>query len=96
MGCFASIDFFVDPTATFAVLFVFIVLRRERRRIKHFGVTAHPSADWVPQQIREAFPGDTALRYLIRDRDGAYGQSLRSTVLAMGVEEVVTTPRSPW
>ena len=96
MGCFASIDFFVVPTATFAVLFVFIVLRYERRRIKHFGVTAHPSADWVPQQIREAFPRDTAPRYLIRDRDGAYGQSLRSTVLAMGVEEVVTTPRSPW
>ena len=84
------------PTATFAVLFVFIVLRHERRRFKHFGVTAHPSADWVPQQIREAFPRDTEPRYLIRDRDGEYGQSLRSTVLAMGVEEVVTTPRSLW
>ena len=96
VGCLVSIDFFVVPTATFAVLFVFIVLRHERRRIEHFGVTAHPSADWVAQQIREAFPWDTAPRYLIRDRDGAYGQSFRSTVMAMGVEEVVTAPRSPW
>ena len=83
VGCLVSIDFFVVPTATFAVLFVFIVLRHERRRIEHFGVTAHPSADWVAQQIREAFPWDTAPRYLIRDRDGAYGQSFRSTVMAM-------------
>jgi transposase InsO family protein len=50
----------------------------------------------VAQQIREAFPWDTAPQYLIRDRDGAYGQSFRSTVMAMGVEEVVTAPRSPW
>ncbi len=56
VGCLASIDFFVVPTARFAVLFVFIVLRHERRRIEHFGVTAHPSADWVAQQICEAFP----------------------------------------
>ncbi len=96
VGCLDSIDFFVVPTATFAVLFVFIVLLHERRRIEHFGVTAHPSADWVAQQIREAFPWDTAPRYLIRDRDGAYGQSFRSTVMAMGVEEIVTAPRSPW
>ena len=96
VGCLVSIDFFVVPTATFAVLFVFIVLRHERRRIEHFGVTAHASADWVAQQIREAFPWDKAPRYLIRDRDGAYGQSFRSTVMAMGVEEVVTAPRSPW
>jgi hypothetical protein len=96
VGCLASIDFFVVPTATFTVLFLFIALRHERRRIEHFGVTAHPSADWVAQQIREAFPWDTAARYPIRDRDGAYGQSFRPTVMAMGVEEVVTAPRSPW
>ncbi len=96
VGCLVSIDFFVVPTARFAVLFVFIVLRHERRRIDHFGVTAHPTADWVAQQIREAFPWDSAPRYLIRDRDGAYGQSFRSTVMAVGVEEVITAPRSPW
>ena len=84
------------PTATFRLLFGLIVLAHERRRIVHFGVTAHPAADWVAQQIRKAFPWDTAPRNLIRDRDGAYGQSFRSTVIAMGVEEVVTDSRSPW
>ena len=92
----ASIDFFVVPTATFHLLFGFIVLHHERRQIVHFGVTANPTTAWVAQQIREAFPWGTAPRYLIRDRDGAYGQSFRSTVTAMGVEEVVTAPRSPW
>jgi len=71
--CLASIDFFVVPTATFRLLFGFIVLHHERRRIVHFGVTAHPTADWGAQQVREAFPWDTAPRHLIRDRDGAYG-----------------------
>ena len=94
--CRASIDFFVVPTATFHLLFGFIVLPHERRQIVHFGVTANPTMAWVAQQIREAFPWGTAPRYLIRDRDGAYGQSFRSTVTAMGVEEVVTAPRSPW
>lgn len=94
--CLTSIDFFVIPTATFRLLFGFFVLRHDRRRIVHFGVTANPTADWVAQQIREAFPWDTAPRYLIRDRDGAYGQSFRSTVIAMGIDEVVTPPRSPW
>ena len=94
--CLASIDFFVVPTATFHLLFWFIVLHHERRQIVHFGVTANPTMAWVAQQIREAFPWGTAPRHLIRDRDGAYGQSFRSTVTAMGVEEVVTAPRSPW
>ena len=90
--CLASIDFFVVPTATFHLLFGFIVLHHERRQIVHFGVTANPTMAWVAQQIREAFPWGTAPRHLIRDRDGAYGQSFRSTVTAMGVEEVVTAP----
>ena len=61
-----------------------------------FRCNGEPDVAWVAQQIREAFPWGTAPRYLIRDRDGAYGQSFRSTVTAMGVEEVVTAPRSPW
>ena len=94
--CLASIDFFAVPTATFHLLFGFTVLHHERRQIVHFGVTANPTMAWVAQQIREAFPWGTAPRHLIRDRDGAYGQSFRSTVTAMGVEEVVTAPRGPW
>jgi hypothetical protein len=73
VGCLASVDFFVVPTATFRLLFVFIVLHHGRRSIVHFGVTAHPTSHWASQQIREAFPWETAPRYLIRDRDGSYG-----------------------
>jgi len=68
-----SIDFFIVPTATFRVLFVFIVLAHDRRRIVHFNVTEHPTAQWTAQQIVEAFPFDIAPSYLIRDGDGIYG-----------------------
>jgi transposase InsO family protein len=96
VGCLASIDFFTVPTVSFAVLFVFIVLRHERRRVVHFGITTHPTAPWIAQQLREAFPWDSAPRHVIRDRDGAYGAAFRATVKAMYIEEVVTAPRSPW
>jgi hypothetical protein len=90
----ASIDFFTVPTATFRVLFVFVVLSHARRRIVHVNVTAHPTAAWTAQQLREAWPWDTAPRFVIRDRDGIYGSNLRRTAEQMGVEEVLTTPRS--
>jgi len=96
MHCLASMDFFVLPTATFRLLFVFIVLHHERRRIVHFDVTAHPTAPWIKQQITEAFPWDTAPGYLIRDRDSAYGKIVSARIEALGIEEVVTAPRSPW
>ena len=92
----ASMDFFTVPTATFRVLFVFIVLSHDRRRIVHFNVTEHPTADWTAQQIREAFPWDEAPRYLIRDRDAIFGKDLVATTKAMGIEEVVIAPQSPW
>jgi transposase InsO family protein len=94
--CSASMDFFVLPTATFRLLFVFIVLHHERRRIVHIGVTAHPTATWIKQQMTEAFPWDTAPRYMIRDRDSVYGLVVRARIKAMGIDEVVTAPRSPW
>ena len=94
--CLVSIDFFVVPTATFNLLFAFIALHHERRRIVHFAVTAHPTAAWVAQQITEAFPWDSAPRYVIRDRDSVYGTLVRARIKAMGIEEVVTAPRSPW
>ena len=92
----ASIDFFTVPTATFRVLFVFVVLSHDRRRIVHVNVTAHPTAAWTAQQLREAWPWDTAPRFVIRDRDGIYGSDPRRTAQQMGVEEVLTAPRSPW
>lgn len=96
VSCLASMDFFVVPTVKFAVLYVFVVLAHDRRRIVHFGVTAHPTSAWVAQQIREAFPWDSAPRYLIRDRDAIYGPEVRAKLKAMGIKEVKTAPRSPW
>jgi transposase InsO family protein len=92
----AAIDFFVVPTATFRVLFVFVVLRCDRRRVVHFNVTAHPSAAWTAQQIVNAFPDDTALTFLTRDRDAIYGEVFRDRVKNMGIEEVLSAARSPW
>ena len=96
LECLASVDFFVVPTATFQLLFVFIVLHHPRRRIVHLDVTAHPTSAWTSQQIREAFPWDTAPRYLIRDRDAVYGALFRLWPSAMGIGEVLSAPRSPW
>ena len=78
------------------ILFAFVVLCHERRKVVHFNVTAHPTAVWTSQQIVEAFPYDEAPRYLIRDRDGIYGLGFRERVKHMGIEEVVIAYRSPW
>jgi hypothetical protein len=95
LGSLASIDFFTLPTATFRVLFVFLVLVHNRRRVVHFNVTEHPSARWTAQQIVEAFPENTAPEYMIRDRDGIYGEVLRGRVQGMGIQEVLTAPGPP-
>ena len=92
----AGIDFFTVPTATFRVLYVFIVLSHDRRRVVHFNVTEHPTAQWTTQQLTEAFPFDTAPRYLLRDRDAIYGEKVQQRIRSLGIEEVVTAPRSPW
>jgi transposase InsO family protein len=91
-----SIDFFVVPTVRFKVLFVLVILAHHRRTIVHFNVTEHPTAQWTAQQITEAFPWDTAPKYLLRDRDGTYGSQFQRRVESMGIEEVITAPRSPW
>jgi putative transposase len=93
----SACDFFVVPTATFRLLFCFVILSHDRRRILHFNVTAHPTAAWAAHQIREAFPGDgTEPRYLLRDLDGAYGDEFRRVVRAIGIQEILTAPQSPW
>ena len=96
MGDLVSIDFFTVPSARFKILFVLVVLSHSRRRVVHFNVTEHPTASWTAQQMIEAFPEDTAPSYLLRDRDGVYGSHFRHRIKGMGIEEVLTAPRSPW
>ena len=96
LGQLVSIDFFTVPTVTLRVLFVFIVLEQRRREVLHFNVTEHPTAAWTSQQIIEAFADRDAPKYLIRDRDSVYGNDVRLRISSMGIEEVLTAPRSPW
>ena len=86
----AACDFFTVPTATFRVLYVFIVLRHDRRQVVHFNVTTNPGAEWTAQQVINAFPNEEAPRFLIRDRDGIYGDYFTKRVESMGIEEVPT------
>jgi transposase InsO family protein len=92
----AAIDFFTVPTVTFRILMCFIILRHERRRVVHFNVTEHPTANWTMQQIIDAFPYDEGPSYLLRDRDLVYSEHFRRRVKEMGIEEVVIAPQSPW
>jgi putative transposase len=88
-------DFFVVPTATYRPLFVLVILAHQRRRVIHVGVTDHPIAAWTVQQLREAFPWDRAPRCLIRDRAHAFA-GWAASARTMGIDEVLTAPRSPW
>jgi putative transposase len=96
VGQIAAIDFFTVPTATFRTLYCFIVLLHDRRKVVHFNITDHPTAVWTAQQMIEAFPEDTAPRFLLRDRDCIYGEGFCRRVEGMQIEEVLTAPRSPW
>jgi len=78
------------------VLYVLVVLAHDRRRVVHFNVTEHPTAAWTAQQIIEAFPEETAPRFLLRDRDQIYGEEFRRRVAGMRIEEVMTAPHGPW
>ena len=90
-----SVDFFTVPTIRFQVLYVFLVLAHDRRRILHCGVTAHPTAEWTAQPLREAFPWDSALRFLLRDRDRIFGSGFTEQVEEFGIEEVLGAPGVP-
>jgi putative transposase len=95
VGQIVAADFFVVSTVTCRLVFVLVRLAHDRRRVRHVAVTAHPTAAWTAQQVREAFPWDEAPRYLIHDRDHAF-DGLDTTPQAMGIEEVVTAPHAPW
>ena len=89
-------DFFTVPTATFRILFVFFLISHDRRKVLHFNVTDSPTAEWTAQQVVNAFPYDSAPRFLLRDRDSIYGSEFRKRVKAMGIEEVITARKSLW
>ena len=91
-----ALDFFTVPTATFRVLFVLVLLTHRRRRLVHFNVTEHPTAEWTARQLLEAGGHEEAPRYLIRDRDQVYGDRFCRQAKALGIREVVIAPRSPW
>jgi putative transposase len=95
LGQVVATDFFVVPTVTCRLLFVLVMLAHDRRRVVHVAVTAHPTAAWTAQQLREAFPWNEAPRYLIRDRDHAF-DGLGETAKAMGIHDVLTAPHAPW
>jgi hypothetical protein len=92
----AAMDFFTVPTASLRLLYVLFVIDHGRRRVVHFNVTFHPTSPWVVQQLREAFPFDTATRYLLFDRDTTFSAHVVRFVKAMGTEPVRTAYRSPW
>jgi transposase InsO family protein len=91
-----SVDFLVVPTITFKLLYVLVFLSHDRRRIIHFNVTAHPTAQWCAQQLRNAFSDAEPARFLLRDRDTKFGETFAKTVSALGMEPLLTAYRSPW
>ena len=84
------------PTISFQQLFAFLVLGHERRRLLWFAVSHNPTAEWLERQISEAFPWDSAQKYLVRDHDRAFGVAFKARVRAMGVRDRPTSYRSPW
>ena len=91
-----SLDFFTVPTLTGRVLFLLVLLSHHRRHIVHLRIIDHPTAAWTAQQVVEAFPDDTAPRWLLRDRDAIYGGRFRRRIVTMGIREVISAPSSPW
>ena len=91
-----AIDFFTVPTATFKILYVFLVLSHKRRKMIHFNVTDSPTSLWTGRQLIQAFPWDTAPKYLLRDNDKIIGLEFQRVVKNLGMEEVKTARKSPW
>ena len=92
----AAMDLFTVPTASLRLLYGFFVIEHGRRHIVHFNATFHPTSAWVIQQLREAFPYDTAPRYLIFDRDFIFSAAVIEFIKATGTKPVRTSFRSPW
>ena len=96
LGSTVAIDFFAVPTLTCRMLFALVVLAHDRRRILHVNVTPHPTSAWTRQQLREAFPNGSHLRFVLHDRDTTFDAAFGRAVEAFGLTAVRTAPRSPW
>ncbi len=92
----AAMDLFVVPMIGFKLLYCLVFLAHDRRELVHHAITAHPTAEWVAQQMIEAFPWNTAPRYLVRDRDAVYGHVVRRRLRGLGIRDRPTAPRAPW
>jgi transposase InsO family protein len=92
----AAMDLFVVPTISFRLLYGLLIMGHGRRQILWFGVTAHPTAEWIANQITQACGWEQAPCYLIRDRDRAYGEIFIRRLRSMGIRDQPTSPRSPW
>ena len=92
----AAMDLFVVPTISFNLLYVLVIVRLAQRELVWINVTAHPTAEWIAQQITEAFPWHESPRYLIRDRDKIYGVAVTRRLRAMGIRDKPIAPGSPW
>ena len=91
-----SVDFFTVPTLTFQLLYCFFVIEHGRRRLLHFNVTRHPTADWVVQQLREAFPDSALYRYAILDHDSKFDADVMAFLKATGLQPKRTSLQAPW
>ena len=92
----AAFDFFTVPTVTFQLLYCFFVIQHGRRRIVHFNVTRYPTAEWVVQQLREAFPEAGPYRYAIFDRDSTFNDEVVTFLKATGLKPKRTSLQAPW
>jgi transposase InsO family protein len=92
----AAMDLFVVPTISFRCLYGLLIVRHDRRRLLWLGATAHPTGEWIAQQLVEACGWDQPPRYLVRDRDHSYGEVFVRRVRVMGIRDRPTSPRSPW
>jgi transposase InsO family protein len=92
----AAMDLFIVPTLSFGLLYALVIVRLDRRELVWVSTTAHPTAEWIARQITEAFPWETAPRYLIRDQDGVYGTTVRRRLTAMGIRDRPIARGSPW
>ena len=91
-----AMDFFTVPTISFKIIYVYFIIDHARRKIVHVNVTEHPTAEWVIQQLKNAFPFESAPKYLIFDRDSIFSARVKQLITNMGTKPKVTGYKCPW